>query len=349
MDIVFTARAWHQPVMTDEDTNAKLPPAIVDAVAGIAQALVPRSLKALDRLVGGVIDIPAAKLAQYKAKIDAQSQSYAMVEKAIANAAAVEAGADTEVVQQAFNILARKEYRRFSNKKAVGQAMLEDLRDVQSAPATPDEQPEMPPSVSDLDEDWLNVFERYAEDASTERMQKLWGRVLAGEVRRPGKYSTRTLRFLSEFSQSDALVFAEFCNSTFGDLAPSALVKPNSEDIGHLLDLEASGLIKGSDGIGLSRQMTMTLDGHCLLIENNLVIVLKGEPNTKVAIPAVILTPIGKELVSLIPGRDPLAAARTVGLAVRSAAIKSAFIGAIMQGNPSVIPLEILWQEEKSV
>lgn len=97
------------------------------------------------------------------------------------------------------------------------------------------------------DDDWLNVFERYVEDASSERLQGLWGKVLAGEIRRPGRFSTRTLRFLSEFSQADALTFESFAKSAFADNAPKKAVT-NKEDrnIGHLIHLEASGLIQGA-------------------------------------------------------------------------------------------------------
>lgn len=346
MDIVFKAKAWHHRKMTDENPSTNLPPAIVDAVAGITQALVPRSLKALDRLIGGVIDIPVAKLAQYKAKIDAQSQSYEMVEKAIASASAVEAGADTEVVQQAVNILVRKEYRRHSNKQAVGQAMLEGLRENQSVHPTPNAQPEELPPVSELDEDWLNVFERYAEDASTERMQKLWGRVLAGEVRKPGKYSTRTLRFLSEFSQSDALIFADFCNNSFGSMAPKILASPSElDDLTHLLDLEASGLITGGTGLGLQQSGVMDKQGVMVLREGNLCVVFQGNAGDKIQYPVVLLTSLGRELVSLIPGRDTLLAARKVAFALRCEATKSCFLGTVIDGKDNVLPIEFLWQE----
>jgi hypothetical protein len=40
---------------------------------------------------------------------------------------------------------------------------------------------------------WTARFFRIAEDISTEGMQALWGKVLAGEVKRPGAYSLRTL------------------------------------------------------------------------------------------------------------------------------------------------------------
>jgi hypothetical protein len=111
------------------------------------------------------------------------------------------------------NLLA-KEYRQQGNREAVAREFLNDLQQTEELPTQSTE------PAPELDDDWLNVFERYAGDASTDRMQRLWGRVLAGEVRRPGRFSIRTLRFLSEFSQQDALLFADFCTSAFGGIAP---------------------------------------------------------------------------------------------------------------------------------
>ena len=190
-----------------EDDQSNLPAQIAKAVSGIPSALVPSAVKALDRLIGAAVDIPTAWLAQKKTKIEAQTQAYSAVEAAISHTVATEAGADPEIVQQALNVLVRKEYRKQVNRQAVSEAMIEDLRSQSEIPNEP--------APDSIDDDWLNVFERYAEDASTERMQNLWGRVLGGELRDPGKYSMRTLRFLSEFSQVDAQLFAELSLKAF--------------------------------------------------------------------------------------------------------------------------------------
>lgn len=54
------------------------------------------------------------------------------------------------------------------------------------------------------DEDWIRRFFSSAEDVSSEQMQMLWGRVLAGEISRPGMYSLRTLDFLRNITTADA-------------------------------------------------------------------------------------------------------------------------------------------------
>ena len=325
--------------MADEQTN--LPAQIAGALAGIPKALMPTCIKALDRLVSAAIDVPVAWLNQKKATIDAQTSAYTLVETAIGEATASIAAADAATIERASKVLIRKAYQRQVNREAVAAAMLEDL--------TSDPQPastDTPQPSPGFDEDWLNVFERYAEDASTERMQNLWGRVLAGEIRKPGRYSMRTLRFLSEFSQADGLTFATFANSAFADIAPNKLVKPEDQkDIRTLIYLESAGLIQGASGLGLSHTITLDGNGTGVLREGNLLILFKGEANGTVKNPVCALTPLGQELLSLIPGRDSREAARQVGHAFRAPSIKSAYLCAI-SANDQVLPMEVLWQEE---
>lgn len=328
--------------MDDPAPTSNLPAEIADAVLKIPKALVPASVKALDRLIGAAVDWPVAWFAQQKAKIDAQTEAYKLVENAIAKAAASNAGADEATVKQAVNVLVRKAYRKQVNREGVAIAMLEDLHAETTGEANAN--PTQP--TIELDDDWLNVFERYAEDASSERMQKLWGRVLAGEVRKPGRFSMRTLRFLSEFSQADAITFADFCGSVFGDMAPVQLVRPNADsDIRTLIYLESAGLIQGS-GLGLTRTIRFNAEGNGFVHEGNLALILKSSPNTSIQDNVYVLTPLGQELLALLPDRDSRAMARRVAEAMRVPQIEAAYLAIKVGDQGQLLPMEILWQTE---
>ena len=43
----------------------------------------------------------------------------------------------------------------------------------------------------------MTKFERLAEDATSEDIQNMFGRILAGEIRKPGSFSPSTLHFVS--------------------------------------------------------------------------------------------------------------------------------------------------------
>ncbi|WP_395391455.1 DUF2806 domain-containing protein [Novosphingobium sp. BL-8A] len=326
----------------DNEGHHDLPARIADAISSVPKAWVPSSAKALDRLGGAIIDIPVAWLAQKKAKIDAQTEAFKLVEGAIAKAAADQVGSNPEVLERAIGVLVRKSYRQQANREAVAVAMLEDLSS--HAKDGPDVIETAPTEV--IDDDWLNVFERYAEDASSERMQNLWGRVLAGEVRTPGRYSLRTLRFLSEFSQVDALNFAEIANSSFSYVIPKILAVPEEQqDISQLIAMQSAGLLEGVTGTpGLTKRFVCNDEGKAFMIEGDVAIGFDAEPNFMVSVPGIVLTPLAIELLTLLPARDRRAAARTVAHAMRSSSIKAAHLMRVDATN-TAHPMEILWDD----
>lgn len=326
--------------MEQEPTN--LPAQIAEAIVSIPKGLTPGVIKALDRLVGAAVDLPVAWLKQKTAKIDTKTESFKLVEASIAKSAALSAGGDSEIAQRALNTLVRKEYRKQTNREAVAAAMVEDLRDETSDNTAPSD-----PAI-ELDDDWLNVFEQYAENASSEKLQGLWGKVLAGEIRRSGQFSRKTLRFLSEISQADALDFETFAKSSFGDFAPRKSVEPkDNANIAHLITLEASGLIQGVSAIGLSKTFTFSESGQVFLNEGNLAICLTGEPGTEVTYAVIPLTALGQEVLCLIGNRNARDAARVVALAIRTPEIHEAYLGVrdtSVKGRINVV--ETLWLKD---
>ena len=76
-------------------------------------------------------------------------------------------------------------------------------------------------SADTINDDWLNAFEMEAKQKSTEEMQFLFGKVLAGEIRQPGSYSTRTVKILGSLDQKVADLFLRLCSmciSQFQDI-----------------------------------------------------------------------------------------------------------------------------------
>lgn len=67
----------------------------------------------------------------------------------------------------------------------------------------------------EVEADWLYRWKEYAEKFSTDDMQLLWGKVLAGEFKRPGAFSYRALEVLSNLSKEDAEDFLLLCSLSF--------------------------------------------------------------------------------------------------------------------------------------
>ena len=63
------------------------------------------------------------------------------------------------------------------------------------------------------DPDWTARFFNDVQDVSSEDMQSLWAKVLAGEVESPGSTSIRTLSILRNLDQATASLFGKFCSA----------------------------------------------------------------------------------------------------------------------------------------
>ena len=82
-------------------------------------------------------------------------------------------------------------------------SVVEDAADELGDKEVPDHEP---------DPDWTARFFNDVQDVSSEEMQKLWARVLAGEVDSPGRTSLRTLDTLRNMTKKDAEIFRDICD-----------------------------------------------------------------------------------------------------------------------------------------
>jgi hypothetical protein len=64
-------------------------------------------------------------------------------------------------------------------------------------------------SSESVDPDWIHRFFDIARGISNEEMQMIWGKILAGEVKRPDTYSLRTLELLKNLSKAEAETFVK--------------------------------------------------------------------------------------------------------------------------------------------
>ena len=65
------------------------------------------------------------------------------------------------------------------------------------------------------DPDWTARFFDSVQDVSSEEMQKIWARILSGEVENPGRTSLRTLDTLRNMTKRDAEMFSDTCSFVF--------------------------------------------------------------------------------------------------------------------------------------
>ena len=140
-----------------------------------------------------------------------------------------------------------QEEKRQANIESVVRQAAEQLGDKRVADSEPDH-------------DWTARFFSEVQDVSSEEMQLLWARILAGQVEREGSTSIRTLQILRNLDRVTARLFRTFCSmcvffpggteaaidgrvpSLGGDAAKNAL-KKYGLGFGPLCKLDEHGLI----------------------------------------------------------------------------------------------------------
>ena len=302
--------------------------------------------KAISRLVAGVLEIPAAYLDQFVQGIKSKTEARSLVAKEVATAAANLAANDTDIVARAAHNLLAKEYRRQNNKEEIAKKTIEILEQETANVATVEhDQAGSGPASSppEIDEDWLNVFEKYAEDASTDRMQELWAHILAGEIRNPKTFSLKTLRFVSELDQETARLFEKYvplvCNNLF---LPTPLPLQGQE-FTDLIHLQDAGLLSGaSGGIGQTYQSP---GGQVALTNQGRVLLIMSQQALSFQIPCALLTKIGSELLQIV--KAPFNLDRLKDVVARIP--KNGITNITMLGAPDILWPEPAQQEVESV
>ena len=112
------------------------------------------------------------------------------------------------------------------------------------------------------DPDWTARFFNEAQDVSSEEMQVLWAKVLAGEVERPGSTSLRTLSILRDLNSDAATVFQRLCSLTVSIRHEGAFVDARVPTLGG--DSEGNALKDHDLGFG---QLNI-LNEHGLIISD---------------------------------------------------------------------------------
>ena len=111
------------------------------------------------------------------------------------------------------------------------------------------------------DHDWTARFFSEAQDVSSEEMQLLWSRILAGEVERPGGTSVRTLGILKNLDKETANLFAKLCS-----LCISIRIGSDNLVDARVLSLGKDAAHNALKDYGLAFGMLNILNEHGLII-----------------------------------------------------------------------------------
>jgi hypothetical protein len=245
--------------------------------------------EALARLIAGGADIPAAWLQQKAQAIRDKTEAQSLMTKTLAGAAAELVKNDPALVQRAAEAFIAKEIGHQHNRERIALKAIEHLKE------TPDAETMKP------EDDWLNMFARLAQEASSDRMQDLWSKILAGQLRAPNAFSLQTLRFASELDEPTAALFEKWSAYVFeGSFLPCP--PQEGEDFIEVMQLEEFGLLSGvttqlsnsiddkivTETVGAADPILLGLRSHAIL--------LKVRKPFNLDYRCALLTRIGREL-----------------------------------------------------
>lgn len=262
---------------------------------GVSAKAKSRALAAFDRLVGGILDVPAAHAEGKARRIRATTEAQVRLIEADASAAEAKMRSSLTAGDRALENFQRSQDRKQTNKDSIVREANEELKAL-----PPPTEPEGGPD--DLDSDWLNIFEQHAENASSDRLQKIWAQVLAGEIRAPGTFSLSTLRMISEIDQSIAQTFQKWTTRRWNGV----IIRPEKLEnvvLSELTFLDEVGLLQSTDG-NVIRRLETPDDGQAFLAGQEFGLLIKAAPKTKLRFRVIPITRVGREIASILPSDE---------------------------------------------
>jgi hypothetical protein len=288
---------------------------ITDSISGLPAPVRKNAWKAFGQLCTAAIQYPVAILEGAAKEKNAETAARIKLIEKSAEQISANLNVDPTFGVLAAQKYARKIVREQINIERVSRLAAEELRREPTIDSKAGEEL--------IDEDWLSSFEREARDKSSEEMQLLFGRILAGEIKCPKTFSIHTVRTIGQLDSHVAELFVKFCSIciTLGfedrliDVRVLAIDKTAGanglKDFGlnysNLTLLQEHGLVSASLDSHASYSASVTPDGQPPVVPIKYVGKLWGFRPHSVAdnasisvVRGVSLTKVGRELSRIV-------------------------------------------------
>jgi hypothetical protein len=210
-----------EPVGTDSEGGAlsTVGDALGDLVTGIPAPIRKNAAKAFGRLCTAAVEYPIALIEGATAERRAESRARVKLIDASATQIAEQMQTNPEYARAAAAKFAHRIIRERVNIDQICAIAAADLKSEPLAIATEEET-----EASPISEDLLNVLESEAAQMSSEQMHRLFGKILAGEIRRPGSYSIKTIKLIAQVDNRAASLFSLLCSLSISSRVPDSSI-----------------------------------------------------------------------------------------------------------------------------
>lgn len=272
----------------------------------IVQALVSPAEKLIDAVSGAIGKAYEPKHVRKMA--DAKAYELKLISETVRNNSDVPIVYDStgvsidtsnfeEIAKRASSRLAYQEIAKQQNIEAVVDNAYEELEKVESVSSEP------------VKPDWMIRFFNSVEDISDEDMQKIWGRILAGEIKEPNFYSYRTLEKLKNMTQKEAECFQLVSSLALQNSGRYFIFSDN--ELMHKYDVYFSHILKLEEcGLMSMQSLTLTLNVSSsqkdIIYNSGIIGIIKGKDETprKIVLYIYTFTESGKQLISAIKPKE---------------------------------------------
>lgn len=180
---------------------------------------------------------------------------------------------------------------------SVAKAVLYAEKELQADTAVP---PEQKP-----EDDWLHRWRECAAGVSSDELQQIWGKVLAGEVKSPGRFSLRTLEFLRNLSQAEAEAIERVSPLVLADViyrGDDSMLEMEGTKFSDLLAMQELGVLAGVDGLGLQITWNSAITGSfqkALTCHGAVLWITAPDAAKDIKLNVCTVTAIGKQVLRL--------------------------------------------------
>ena len=155
--------------------------------------------------------------------------------------------------------------------------------------------------VSDepVDEGWKNRFFGIVEEISDEELREIWGRVLAGEIKKPRSYSLRTMEILRNLTKEEASVVVKAASFNINN---ECVYKNCPLSLTEKLLLQEIGLML-DDGLGIEYQWDVEGKGKLsIVLDENYLFILHNDNENPIDCHTEVykLSTAGREIFKLV-------------------------------------------------
>ncbi len=178
----------------------------------------------------------------------------------------------------------------------VAKAILEAEAELENDPSPPPERP--------INGDWLYRWRDLASEISSEELQSMWGKILAGETKAPGSFSLRTMDFLRNISQKEAQDIAKLAPYVIGNMIyrDQKYFDQASLPFSLFISMQELGILSGVEALGLQNTFNSSYPDKYVrvFVARNKILITEHEDVAKIAsIPVFLVTSKGSEILGL--------------------------------------------------